>query len=467
MNKFAAGAHFVGLVFLSSLCVWLFDSNFGWYNQQRFGQLLVAFFASFFLTAKTIEGLVPASAVRLLLAFFLVGLLSSFFSEYQIWALAEVSVWCGLVLLGFFSASVMQRSPERTSRVVVFIVASLSGVLVLRGGGLMALNMASGQAVDFVGSVSVGFSNPRFFGQVFAIFIPLVAAPAAMGMVRGRMYLCLFLLTAAMWLVLLLSGTRGALFGLVVGFLFVIRWVRCEPRWPWFHLFAAGVGVVSWFVVSVALPFIINAQDGGGSIGVLRSGLSGRDRLWLAAVHMALDHPLFGGGPMHLAAHIVGPGSHPHQALLQIIAEWGVTAFIICVVLTWRGLRRVRQLVSGGVDQGFSGAMRIALLYSLVSAIGQSMVDGVLVVPYTQTWLALCVGWLVGLGGGQPTCATQRNWIVVLFFGLICALTFFILFFVQLSGHPIGVGRQLQSSEAAGRSEFLRPRFWEDGAIAP
>ncbi|MDP0977746.1 hypothetical protein, partial [Klebsiella pneumoniae] len=41
--------------------------------------------------------------------------------------------------------------------------------------------------------------------------------------------------------------------------------------------------------------------------------------------------------------------------------------------------------------------LRLCLLAALIAALVQSMVDGVIVMPNSQVWLALVVGWLMAL----------------------------------------------------------------------
>jgi O-antigen ligase len=102
---------------------------------------------------------------------------------------------------------------------------------------------------------------------------------------------------------------------------------------------------------------------------------------------MMQANPLFGVGPMHYSAVWNHIGAHPHQAILQFLAEWGIpaTGLLLFSILLgmWLGLNRIRS-----TPNYLDAALWLALMASLILA----QVDGVFVMPYTEGWLAILAG---------------------------------------------------------------------------
>lgn len=66
------------------------------------------------------------------------------------------------------------------------------------------------------------------------------------------------------------------------------------------------------------------------------------------------------------------------------------TLLAITAILSWF----YRSVIFAQLQDGEKGTeLRWALLFAIFSACIQAMVDGVLVMPYPQTWLAILVGW--------------------------------------------------------------------------
>jgi putative inorganic carbon (HCO3(-)) transporter len=111
------------------------------------------------------------------------------------------------------------------------------------------------------------------------------------------------------------------------------------------------------------------------------------------------QHPWLGIGPMHFAKHLSVLAAHPHNAILQFMAEWGVPAALgITVVWTAGGLAfglHVRRMASV-VEPDRHSMVLVALLAAITGASAQAMVDGILVMPVSQILLALLSGWALG-----------------------------------------------------------------------
>src|SRR5699024_1175576 len=142
----------------------------------------------------------------------------------------------------------------------------------------------------------------------------------------------------------------------------------------------------------------------------LRTGLSSRGIIWQQAWDLFLANPIFGVGPMHFAAYPNSVAAHPHQVVLQWLAEWGLAATLIATALAtwgiWHGLKYVRSNSSQPLDA--------ALWLSIIGALILAQVDGVFVMPYTETWLAIIVGVAMARWRDSSASVTHKTQIVAI-----------------------------------------------------
>lgn len=157
---------------------------------------------------------------------------------------------------------------------------------------------------------------------------------------------------------------------------------------------ALGVGALLFAVLFVWLPAWMG-QDATLENRLSNiADLSGRGELWAMAWAQIQAHPWLGIGPMHLAAIPMKFGAHPHNAILQLAAEWGVPAALALLLPAVLGMQRLLTRLR---QRATPNLLQVCLTASLLAASAQSMVDGVIVIPYTQIWLALVTGWAMGV----------------------------------------------------------------------
>lgn len=194
------------------------------------------------------------------------------------------------------------------------------------------------------------------------------------------------------------------------------------------------------------------------------SGSAGRFPMWAYALEGIIQHPFWGMGPMSFQATPGFPG-HPHNALIQIAYEWGVpalcvllTGFFTLAVMTWRKCND--GLLWADVSRSFRVTV---LLASLLAAGIDAMVSGVIVMPYSQMWLAVVIGVLwFQLASPAPQ---------VMVYGVADRAAkgaFGVLVFVSaiglaaLAGHQYEGLKSLDLRDVPGRES---PRFWYQGSI--
>ncbi|MBH4197957.1 O-antigen ligase family protein [Pseudomonas aeruginosa] len=436
----------ISIPLLSPVVYCGFSEN--WHDQQRILQLLVLSGSSLLLLFSfplTFSGREAHAALLFILG---LGSVSSFLSANPSWAFKEWSVFAGLMLFSFN----ISASPEWVRR------TALWGLVVL--GGFFCYQFLLSYLSAFVsglrelnpGVLLSGFSNVRTMGQFQAMLLPLIAALGLYLRETGRFRLSwlVMLLLAIQWCISFALAGRGLWLGFAVAHL-ALCWIGpVGRRFLIVQLSAAFVGLALYFLLMVALPTWLGIDM--TLMSGMRSGLSLRDVLWRDAWGMFVAHPLLGVGPMHFSAVPNSVGAHPHQMLLQWFAEWGGVAGLLVVGLMILGLLRGARYLR---EQG--DPMDAGLWLALVSVLAQ--VDGVFVMPFTQTVLALLVGIAMARWSKPVAPSPAQRWlcrglavVVIVVLGRVLLL--------EVPGLTAAEERYL---EIHGGGEA--PRFWIQGWI--
>ncbi|HEP8127429.1 TPA: O-antigen ligase family protein [Pseudomonas aeruginosa] len=438
----------ISIPLLSPVVYCGFSEN--WHDQQRILQLLVLSGSSLLLLFSfplTFSGREAHAALLFILG---LGSVSSFLSANPSWAFKEWSVFAGLMLFSFN----ISASPEWVRR------TALWGLVVL--GGFFCYQFLLSYLSAFVsglrelnpGVLLSGFSNVRTMGQFQAMLLPLMAALGLYLRETGRFRLSwlVMLLLAIQWRISFALAGRGLWLGFAVAHL-ALCWIGpVGRRFLIVQLSAAFVGLALYFLLMVALPTWLGIDM--TLMSGMRSGLSLRDVLWRDAWGMFVAHPLLGVGPMHFSAVPNSVGAHPHQMLLQWFAEWGGVAGLLVVGLMTLGLLRGARYLR---EQG--DPMDAGLWLALVSVLVLAQVDGVFVMPFTQTVLALLVGIAMARWSKPVVPSPAQRWlcrglavVVIVVLGRVLLL--------EVPGLTAAEERYL---EIHGGGEA--PRFWIQGWI--
>ncbi len=350
---------------------------------------------------------------------------------------------------------------DRLLRMLVIILCTLKCVQF--GAGLLAALTCGYQTLD-TDMLLEGFSNKRFYGQFQTFTLPLLAFPILAVLTKPAAKKWAFILLSCWWVIAICGGTRGTWLGMagaaaVLAFCGIQGW-----RWIGWQALAVLAGTAAFWLLFSLLPSKLGIEVVNFAGDRLSTSLSAREIIWHQAWEMIKERPLLGFGPMHFADIPNPVAAHPHQAILQWACEWGIPSTLLVMWLVSKGLWATFRLIRAKhrstepVD-----LLRVCLFASLIGALTQSMVDGVIVMPYSQLWLAIVVGWLIGIHefSTEPPAAraiAQKGWVAIL------TLAVGYLGYIAVRDAPnLEEREQAYIQEHGGR---FQPRFWMQGVIA-
>lgn len=455
--------------------------DLGWHDGQRIAQLVLFGVAAVGIlipfTGRSIWAameVLPGWSRYLLGSALLTGLISCASAQYPRWALLE---WSTLVMTGVLaiavSASWRTQSTKRDGFLIIVLyvtalVYSVKAVAMYVTMLLVGPEYGLGFSVE---ELFTGFSNVRFFGHIQTMLLPFLILPAMWWGKTGRHRVMLLVVPAVWWMLAIASGTRGSWVALLIGAVAAVffggKSGREWCRWQVVSLFCGACSYI-FFVILVPSWFAQPAafMHRGADIISLR----GRDVLWELCQGLLLQHPWLGIGPMHFANRISELGAHPHNAILQLMVEWGIPAAILFGIVFVAGgmfwaLHVHRHTANRNPDH--NSLILVALLAAMTGAGAQAMVDGVIVMPVSQTLVALICGWALGCRfGGMPASSEPAHGSGKLFRAIV---------FVAVLGIVVGVTPEIGHlaereslhlvKQPEGPNPLLLPRFWLHGLI--
>jgi putative inorganic carbon (hco3(-)) transporter len=340
-------------------------------------------------------GAVPRWARYGLPVFAMLAAASVFGAAMPEMALREALLLTALVVLTIASArEVALRGTAALQAALVTSCALYAATLVI----LFMVAMITGTGLDPT-DLAAGYLNYRFFNHIQTVTIPLLAfitlrreTPAS---VRGAAWFALVVNAAFVFGL----GARGTAAGIVIAAIASALLADRQVQLKLVLRLAAGglAGLALYGLFFWWLPAAFDAplaQPLHRSMASLSSD-SARMGLWRLAWDDILRAPWLGIGPMHYAHEPNPKAAHPHNAFLQIAAEWGVPMLLlVCAVLTY-GVHRLIRAVRCCADEQ-KKIEGVALLTACLAVIFDASVSGNIVMPVPQMWIAFCAAWAIG-----------------------------------------------------------------------
>lgn len=439
---------------ISLLTLWQ-PGNLFWHDWQRIGQILLVGVAAGYLSTRPIPNLSDRHSQYLLLAVIAGGLLSAVLAHQPLWALAEVALLTGCLVLLMATAAFRHTYGPRLDSALLMAVITLCSLKILLFLISYTVNLLVGQGTLNPWRLLQGFSNMRFYGQFQTLTLPLLVLPLLVPAWR-RFALPALVLLGLWWTLAIASGTRGTWMAMATAMLVLSVASAAGRRWAGWQLLGATAGLTLVWLLFNALPEWSGMAVGSHPAERLNTSMSLRDLLWQQAWSTTLANPLLGAGPMHFAEVDNGNAVHPHNALLQWSSEWGIPSTLLMAWLFWRMARAVLGRLKAATTIDSTRGLYVCLSASVLAGLAQAMVDGMIVMPFTQIWFSVLAGWLLALHGRQSPSLVTAPW------RLLAVLATGLLVFVLVRDAGSLTERARERLDTGQR---LMPRFWQQGLI--
>ncbi len=394
---------FSGVVLYGMLAPWYLPEFTGFrYDEARYLELIFLTSLGLLLIgvsswrhyALHLFDWMPISVKRAVGFLLVLALTSSLFAVSPAKALQEISLFVLLLAFGSLCAMLAHQSTQLINRLFVASIAFGAVIFVVHFITSFLAAVSIGATFSWF-SPFVSFGHVRFFSQYQAYTLPILSLPLIVFNLPLRWRIIAMLLLVCFWALHFLSGSRSVWVAIIVTTLFLLVFMRQRSsQWLKWQLFGLLLGGIVFWVFD-NLP-VDNSQFGLGSIAKRGIDDSGRLHLWQIAFDMIKDYPLLGVGPMHYAFTNFLIAAHPHNAVLQIAAEYGIPAALIACYLAFFLLRKAVIWCKTSTNNE-NQQINIALAASLVCGLTDSLFSGNIIMPQSQMLLFMMGGWLVGV----------------------------------------------------------------------
>lgn len=324
------------------------------------------------------------------------GIISVSLSPSPLWSGIEASMFIMLVVLPFILFPRVDR----------LFLSRLATLLVLLQGGYVLRYLwnyldvlLNGYPLHAVSLID-GFSNIRFYGQFLVWTMPFCLAVLAT--LKNKSLRSLFgVVLAFSWAMAYLSGSRSFLLAMIISSLILLlmtpTWWKRYTAWM---LGTAALGLVLYAILVLWLPLMLASPE-PETLASYSSHrelhyANGRWDIWLHTLQQGLQHPWFGLGPMMTAeADFFKTEAHPHNYLLQWLAEWGIPFTILLVSFLGYQLWQWRHSIRA--EPSTREVLAMPASASLGAVLTAGLFDGLMVMPVSLAYLVVIIGVAVRL----------------------------------------------------------------------
>jgi putative inorganic carbon (hco3(-)) transporter len=395
------------------------------------------------------------------------GMVSVCMSPLPLWSMLEFGLLFSVVLMGVTFLSKLQNLQLKFLAV---LIATIHAYYVVHNVMEYAFTLLLGGTLEPY-AMSNGFSNVRFYGQFLVWTVPFLVGV----MVTNPKMPYRFVFSGLLmfdWAFEFLTLTRAFLVAMTFTPL-MVWWVAKEYwlRYTKCLFFTASVGFVIYVFMLFLIPSLLGLDVSHAirfSSGRDMLSSSGRVHLWQDTWAVILNHPLLGAGPMMTALTSVSNiSAHPHNFILQLLAEWGIPFTLILFGGTVFGLVRLKNLIA--LASTDSLLLALPIMASLSAGAIAGLFDGLLVMPVSLVYMALfiicCVGLWRALTPEVRRVIFPRWTVPVLLFPSIFVAVFSVINWPHWSAkNAIEIPKPM-SGNGYKLSPDRNPRFWLTGQI--
>jgi O-antigen ligase len=388
---------FAGLFLLGTVFAVNFSHVIGIDSEYDIKRFLVVGFVWLFSLGlcfvKDIEFIRLSTATKIFITiFFTLAISSAWLSKHPFWAMVEIAN-IGLLIIAFLLFSVSIRAIEKDRFIFgVYVCFLLFSVFTLVKYLLfLAFSYVDTQSFDIHGLIT-GYVNVRFFNQLQVMVIPVLFLPFFNQNLTKFRNVSLVVISLH-WMVLLQTEARGGMLSLILASSFVSYFLSKDNRKRFIFSLLQTIfaGFCLWLVFIIIIPsWLMDSAN-----FQIRTSSSGRLDLWLYSLTSIQERIFIGFGPMSFtwAEGKPLPVAHPHNAVMQLLYEYGVISCIACVIwVTSRVYNKLQALTQ------VENVSLCPIIYAVLSALIYSLFSGVVVMPFAQITLVFLVAALVQYG---------------------------------------------------------------------
>lgn len=394
----------------------------------------------------------------------LTGAVAVLHAERPLWSLREAGLYLGL--LGLVMAIACDDVVAANKRYCWAVLLGI-GPYVVFVCSLIAAVLVSHEAL-IRQAIFVGYSNFRFFNHVQTIAIPLLATVCATSLLPPWARRAAFIVLVAAFALMYFSAARATFGAMCTGAIAVaIVAPRQAKRWLMNLTVAAVLGALMYLLLFEGLLRLTQSGIDVSTVDLLANGRSIdlRQYLWRIAFGDFMESPWWGIGPMHFAHRFNGEAAHPHNALLQLLAEWGLPFTFAIVSLAGIALYRLVSRLRLE-SPGERATIGVGVTCASIAIAADGMLSGNFVMPLSQLWIAMTAGWWVcwmrELNPPRES-ASAMTGVRRLALGVWLVVASQIALVYLTVPEALRLKQKLAVASAELRSDHFSPRFWSDG----
>lgn len=322
--------------------------------------------------------------------------LSTALSHFPRHAVIEFSIFASLCYVSLVVASFYLKNRELFIIRITYVLWA-STLLYMVGFYVGYITSSISQTPLQWPQPFLGFTNIRLFNQYQLWSIGLITLPILAFKLKKNVKIWLSVSLTCWWVLLYYSASRGALIALFVGLIFtIIAYKKLALPFLKLQLINAITSFFAYYVLFKIIP-TIHQQDVVTST-LIRNNFSDRTELWDICFKMIETHPLLGVGPQHYFWY-TKIGTHPHNSVLQLGAEWGLPATVIMIGVAGYGFYCWYKKFNARaihVQPKLDSMISIILFFTIITNAAYSLVDGVIVMPISQVLMFTIIGLMLG-----------------------------------------------------------------------
>ncbi len=329
---------------------------------------------------------------------FLWGMLAVWLSPMPFWSSLEFAMLFSVALLCIALFPKVDAALLKQLAIIFVIIQTF--YLSLNLTYYIAIMVTSNTMLPY--SLVTGFSNIRFYAQFLIWTVPFVLAILVMyPKLPFRNAIVLVLMFD--WAYQFLTGTRAFVLALAITIPVVWLFTKADKQlWrqytKWLLITASG-GFVLYLLMLFVIPGLCGvdvdmALDASARRDMWNS--SGRVHLWQEAFRLMGEHPWLGAGPMMTAMLVdLKASAHPHNFVMQFLAEWGIPFTSALLFFITIGIIRWKKLID--VNHLERAPLALPVVAALSAGITAGLVDGLIVMPVSLVYMTLVIGLSAGL----------------------------------------------------------------------